>query len=343
MKQTTPPWSARQQWHLSFLSKFTSYLRHASVQTNVVADALSRLPPMSAAADIKEPAIAAPFRSELHASIIANKPVPPTISDKADPPGDQPASLPPPRRPPFDYVALAAAQRDCPDVRSMQASPSLRIVDRPVGGTKLLGDVSTGSFRPLLPAAFRSAAIRALHGIHHPGVRATTRLVKASFCWPRMGKDVTAFAQSCLGCQRGKIHRHVALQPEFIAVPHRQFSHIHMDLVGPLPKSAGCNYLFTIIDRTTRWPEAIPLSSTSAADCAAALFVGWIQRFGIPSTITSDRGPQFTSTLWSALCRLLEIKHSPITAYHPQSNGLVKRFQRRLKDALRVRAAEADW
>ncbi len=66
-------------------------------------------------------------------------------------------------------------------------------------------------------------------------------------------------------------------------------------------------------------------------------------RFGLPSTITSDRGPQFTSTLWSALCRLLDIKHSPTTAYHPQSNGLVERFHRRLKDALRARAAGVDW
>jgi hypothetical protein len=171
MKRTTPPWSARQQRHLSFLSEFTSDLRHASGQTNVVADALSWPPPMSAAAVIKEPAIAALFRSELHASNLANKPVPPTISNKADPPGNQPAPLPPAAAgPPFDYVALAAAQRDCPDVHSMQASPSLRIVDRPVGGTKLLGDVSTGSFRPLLPAAFRSAAIRALQGTTTQGL-----------------------------------------------------------------------------------------------------------------------------------------------------------------------------
>ncbi len=55
--------------------------------------------------------------------------------------------------------ALAAEQGDCPDIRSMQASPSLCI--------------STGSFRPLLPAVFRTAAICTLHEIHHPGLRAT--------------------------------------------------------------------------------------------------------------------------------------------------------------------------
>jgi IS30 family transposase len=107
-----------------------------------------------------------------------------------------------------------------------------------------------------------------------------------------------------MGCQRGKIHPHVALQPDHIAVPSRRFAHLHVDLVGPLPSSAGYTYIFTIVDRTTRWPEAVPLSATAAADCAQALLVGWIQRFGVPSTITSDRGPQFTSSLWAALCNL---------------------------------------
>jgi hypothetical protein len=87
MKRTMPPWSARQQQYLSFLAEFTSDLRHASGQTNVVADGLSRLPPMSATAVIKEAVIAAPFWSELHASKMSNEPVQPALSDNADPPG----------------------------------------------------------------------------------------------------------------------------------------------------------------------------------------------------------------------------------------------------------------
>ncbi len=55
-----------------------------------------------------------------------------------------------------------------------------------------------------------------------------------------------------------------------------------------------------------------------------------------------QRGP-ITSALWEGLCSLLNIQHSPTTAYHPQSNGLVERFHRRLKDALRSWAAAADW
>jgi transposase InsO family protein len=121
-----------------------------------------------------------------------------------------------------------------------------------------------------------------------------------------------------------------------------RFSHIHVDLVGPLPPSAnGCTHLLTIIDRTTRWPEAIPLASTKTADVAKALIVHWVSRFGVPTTLTSDRGSQFTSGLWSELCRFLNIRHSPTTAYHPEANGMVERLHRRLKDALRARAATA--
>jgi hypothetical protein len=122
--------------------------------------------------------------------------------------------------------------------------------------------------------------VLSLHNIHHPGIKATRRMVCASFCWPKMGLFVSALARNCLHCQKGKIHRHVSLQAAHIPVPVRRFSHIHVDLVGPLPRSSGYSYLFTLVDRTTRWPEAYPLSSITAADCAAALLQGWIQRFG---------------------------------------------------------------
>jgi hypothetical protein len=153
----------------------------------------------------------------------------------------------------------------------MLVSPSLSVVSKKVGPVEVLGDVSTGVFRPLLPARFRVAAALSLHNIHHPGVRASRRLVCANFCWPKMGVFVSTLVRNCLQCQKAKIHRHVTLQAAHIPVPVRRFSHIHVDLVGPLPRSSGFSYLFTVVDRTTRWPEAVPLASTTAADCAAAL------------------------------------------------------------------------
>jgi transposase InsO family protein len=174
-------------------------------------------------------------------------------------------------------------------------------------------------------------------------MRATRRLISSRYVWPGLAKDVTAWARACLHCQRAKVHRHVHVLPQHIPVPTRRFSHIHVDLVGPLPASEGYTYLFTIMDRTTRYPEAVPLKAITTRDCAFALFQGWVCRFGVPAVITSDRGAQFTSALWSAVCRLLGIHHAQSTAYHPEANGLVERFHRRLKDALRARCAAPDW
>ncbi len=129
--------------------------------------------------------------------------------------------------------------------------------------------------------------------------------------------------------------------PQPIPIPQRGFSHLHVDLVGPLQYSNNFNYISTIIDRTSKWMEAIPLSDKSAAACAKALTFTWISRFGAPKLITSDRGSLLTSNLWFKLCEMLCISHKQTTAYHPESNGAVERLHRRLKDALRARAAAA--
>jgi hypothetical protein len=101
--------------------------------------------------------------------------------------------------------------------------------------------------------------------------------------------------------------------------------------------------MFTIIDCTSKWMEAVPLFETSVAACAKALAFPWISRFGVLKTITSDRGPQFTSNLWLKLYVMLNISHRTTTAYHHESNGAVERLHHRLKDALRACAAAATW
>jgi hypothetical protein len=173
---------------------------------------------------------------------------------------------------PIDFAAMAAVQRSCTEVAEMMNSTTLQITTQAVGDEPLLRDISTGVFRPLVPIQH----VQSLHAIHHPEVRATCRLIAARFCWPQMAKAITLMAMACLHCQRGKVHKHVHLQPAEILVPHRRFAHIHFDLVGPLPPSCVHTYLFTIIDQTMRWPEAIPLTSITAADCARALFAGWV-------------------------------------------------------------------
>ena len=59
--------------------------------------------------------------------------------------------------------------------------------------------------------------------------------------------------------------------------------------------------------------------------------------------MVSDRVAQFTSAVWAIMCQRLGIKHVTTTAYHPQSNGMIERFNRQLKDSLRARLASIDW
>jgi transposase InsO family protein len=129
-----------------------------------------------------------------------------------------------------------------------------------------------------------------------------------------------------------------------ILVPQRRFTHLHVDLVGLLPTSVeGFKYLFTIIDRSTRWVEAIPVKNIEAATIADALAAGWVSCFGVPAVITSDRSTQFRSAVWEALYKRLNIQHITTTAFQPCSNGMVERCHRQLKDPLWARLAANDW
>ena len=127
-------------------------------------------------------------------------------------------------------------------------------------------------------------------------------------------------------------------------VPLHKFSHMHVDLVGLWPSSAeGHTHLLTVVDRTTRWAEALPLQSTTAQVVAHSFVANWVASFGMPATITTDQGMQFNSSTWQCMCRALGSKHVQTTAYHPQANGMGELFHHQLKTALRARCSGADW
>ena len=77
--------------------------------------------------------------------------------------------------------------------------------------------------------------------------------------------------------------------------------------------------------------------------CPLFRALGWVSRFGVPRTITSDTGAQFEYELWNSLMTLLGTTRLRTTAYHPQSNGLVERFHRHLKGGLKARLVGDHW
>ena len=161
--------------------------------------------------------------------------------------------------------------------------------------------------------------------------------------WNGINKQVSAWARECVQCQLAKVHRHVRAPLGTFTLPSRRFSHVHLDIVGPLPVSQGFTHILTVVDRFTRWPEAIPIHDTTTFTCARAFIYNWIARFGVPSHITSDRGAQFTSALWRDMAELFGTQLHHTTAYHPQANGLVERFHRQLKASLRTRLTGPNW
>ena len=212
----------------------------------------------------------------------------------------------------------------------LQSSPSSLLVVKAIplvdSSDTLLCDISTGSQCPLVPFQWRRTVFDSLHGLSHPGIRATQWLITAWYVWPGINADVHRWTCSCIQCQRAKIQRHSTTSLSTFPIPSARFDTIHIDLVGPLPPSRGFIYLLTCVDRFTRWSETIPLTTITAEAVAQAFLNGWIACFGAPSTIVTDCGRQFESKLWRALMTLLGSKRACTTAYHPQSNGMVERF-----------------
>jgi hypothetical protein len=243
----------------------------------------------------------------------------------------------------LDLLLLADAQAGCTEMKAAAASTSLQIKLFQVDGKNLICDVSLPNPRPVVPVSFRRVVFDHVHSIAHPGIRATKRMISARYVWRGMAADITSFCRDCQRCARGKVTTTVHTQIQPIQLPVKQFSHLHIDIVGPLPASpGGCTHLLTMVDRSTRWAEAVPLVNTSTSSCAAAFFNSWVSRFGVPAVLTSDRGVQFSLAVWGKLCSILGISHRLTTAYHPQANRLVERFHRQLKDALRVRLDNQD-
>ena len=297
-------WTPRQQRHLAFIAEYTTDIRHIHGRDNAVADALSRVE-----------LISDPVCMSAH-------------------------------RPDLNLLGMAKAQHGDSDVQAYRtAITRLVLADLPIPGTSttLLCDTSTGVARPIVPLAWRRVVFDTIHGLAHPGIRTSRKLVAARFVWHGMNKQVGIWAKTCVPCQRSKVHRHVTAPLQHGHLPDRRFQRIHVDIVGPLPISQGKSYLFTIIDRYTRWPEAIPMADATASSCAFALLSQHIARFGVPEDVTSDRGPQFTSALWTALNTLLGVQHHRTTAYHPQANGIIERLHRQLKSALKARLVGPAW
>ena len=163
--------------------------------------------------------------------------------------------------------------------------------------------------------------------------------MKERYYWPQMFEDIKNYVSSCDSCQRrGKAKRNEPLHPIPVGEP---FYQIGIDYVGPLNRSKdGNRYIIVAMDYLTKWPEAKPVKEATAKETVEFVYENIICRHGCPARILTDRGTHFNNLLLKRLMKKFEIKHLMSTPYHPQTNGLVERFNRTLCEALAKTAAE---
>src|SRR5947199_4127707 len=177
----------------------------------------------------------------------------------------------------------------------------------------------------------------------HFGKDATYNKISTRFWWKGMYKDIEEYIKTCDSCQRRGNKGGIGyLNPIKVGKP---FERIGIDFVGPLEKTKkGNKYILVVTDYLTKWPEAKAMKEATAENVVEFIYKGIICTHGCPKVILSDRGTHFRNKLVDGLCEKFEIKHKLSSPYHPQTNGLVERFNRTLCESLaKVSGKENEW
>jgi len=173
----------------------------------------------------------------------------------------------------------------------------------------------------------------------HPGSSKMYQDLRYRFWWTNMKKEIAAYVARCDTCCRVKaIHMKPAglLQP--LSFPEWKWEEVSMDFIIGLPTTRkGNDSIWVIIDRLTKSAHFIPVKIIYRPPEYADIYMAEIVKLhGIPKTIISDRGPQFTAHFWERMHKSLGTSLIRSTAYHPQTSGQMERLNQVLEDMLRA-------
>ncbi|XP_058864420.1 uncharacterized protein LOC131706752 [Acipenser ruthenus] len=249
------------------------------------------------------------------------------------------------RRPPWEEVAPFSTA-----TRGLWAQWSgLALRDRVLQRQWKVPATGEVRWQVVVPGAMRQEVLEAHHGTPgtgHFGVTKTLRRLRQSFYWGQCRRDVEDHCRRCDICtaRKGPQGRsHAPLQQYQVGGPMER---VAVDVLGPFPRSErGNRFVLVALDYFTKWPEAYALPDQEAETVAEALLEGFFSRFGVPQELHSDQGRNFESRVFAGMCRRLGIKKTRTTPLHPQSDGLVERFNRTLAVQLAVTTAthQRDW
>ncbi|MEE8327947.1 MAG: RNase H-like domain-containing protein, partial [Nitrosomonadaceae bacterium] len=175
----------------------------------------------------------------------------------------------------------------------------------------------------------------------HPGIVRMKQLCRDSVWWPNIDGHIETKVKSCTPCiisEKSVKPRDPPLQP--IPWPTRPWEVIKIDIFGEVKVApAHQRFIFTIHDVHSKWPEIIMCHSFTTPVVIKAL-KSLSDRWGDPKNVISDNGPQFIAHEFKSYLKSRGIEHVPTTYYNPQSNGVVERFHRVLKEGLKAHMAE---
>ena len=173
----------------------------------------------------------------------------------------------------------------------------------------------------------------------HPGSTKMYHDLRCLYWWDGMKKDIAEFVAQCPNCQQVKIeHQKPGGLLQEIEIPTWKWEMINMDFITGLPRTQRkYDSIWVIVDRLTKSAHFLPVRTTYSAEDYARLYVREIVRLhGVPTSIISDRGAQFTANFWRSFQKGLGTQVNLSTAFHPQTDGQAERTIQTLEDMLRA-------
>jgi hypothetical protein len=174
---------------------------------------------------------------------------------------------------------------------------------------------------------------------HHVGSRMLVRKAfRADFYWPTAEHDAKNIVLHCEACQMFATKPNVPateLNTIPLAWPFAQWG---LYMVGPLKHSShgGHTRLLVAVDKFTKWIEAMPVT-TQDVTSAVNFIKSIVCRFGVPHSIITDNGTNFTAEEFQDYCKEQGIKVSYAFVAHPQTNGQVERSNGLVTSGLKKR------
>ena len=154
-----------------------------------------------------------------------------------------------------------------------------------------------------------------------------------------MGRRV----EGCQECARDKRVPNATITPELLNLPEWDLGPedaMQIDLLPNLPPSAGFENVLTAIDVFSRYLFAYPLTDASAINVAKALIDIMTKHAYLPTTLITDKGTAFTSTIIAEIIQILGIKLKCATTKHPETIGKLERAHASLKTNLKMACGE---